>query len=135
MKFVREFVILVLMATLWSTCQSYDLTIMHTNDVHARFEQFNRFSSDCSDNDASEGSCFGGVARRATKINEIRGTYENTLLLDAGDQFQGTQWFYFYEGAATSHFMNKLGYDAMVRDNDGRNYFRKVNLFLPKICL
>ncbi|KAJ8023884.1 5'-nucleotidase [Holothuria leucospilota] len=90
---------------------------MHTNDVHSRFEQFNRFGSNCSHNDATEGFCFGGVARRATKINEIRGRYHNTLLLDGGDQFQGTQWFYFYEGAATSHFMNKLGYDAMTLGN------------------
>ncbi|KAJ8023887.1 5'-nucleotidase [Holothuria leucospilota] len=90
---------------------------MHTNDVHARFEQFNRFGSDCSDEDAAEGACFGGAARRATKIKEIRDSYENTLLLDAGDQFQGTQWFVFYQGAATANFMNQLGYDALGLGN------------------
>ncbi len=31
------------------------------------------------------------------------------------DQFQGTVWFNFYKGAEAAHFMNKLGYDAMVR--------------------
>lgn len=96
---------------------TYDLTIMHTNDVHARFEQFNRFGADCSEDDATAGACFGGVARRVTKIKEIRATYDNTLLLDGGDQFQGTQWFYFYQGRATSHFMNRLGYDAMAIGN------------------
>lgn len=36
------------------------------------------------------------------------------LFLDAGDQFQGTVWFNYYKGAEAAHFMNKLGYDAMV---------------------
>ncbi|KAJ8023886.1 5'-nucleotidase [Holothuria leucospilota] len=117
MTSVSNFFTLLLVITLWSTCTCYNLTIIHTNDVHARFEQFNRFGSNCSAGDATEGSCFGGVARRATKIKEIRDSYENTLLLDAGDQFQGSQWFVFYSGAATSYFMNQLGYDVMTLGN------------------
>lgn len=38
----------------------------------------------------------------------------NVLLLDAGDQFQGTVWFNYYKGAEAAYFMNKLGYNAMV---------------------
>jgi len=52
---------------------------------------------------------------RMTKIKELRATRPNTLLLDAGDQFQGTFWFYVFGGEATSFFMKKLGYDVMVR--------------------
>ena len=33
--------------------------------------------------------CFGGAARRATAIRQIRAEKENVLLLDAGDQSQG----------------------------------------------
>ncbi|KAJ8023879.1 5'-nucleotidase [Holothuria leucospilota] len=108
--------VMILLLTL-SPSLSYDLTIMHTNDVHARFEQFNKYGSDCSEEDEANGACFGGVARRVTKINEIRDSYENTLLLDAGDEFQGTQWFYYYQGRATSYFMNHMGYDAMALGN------------------
>lgn len=47
-----------------------------------------------------------------TKINEIRKAKTNTLLLDAGDQFQGTVWFNIYNGQEAAHFMGMLGYDA-----------------------
>ncbi|KAJ8023885.1 5'-nucleotidase [Holothuria leucospilota] len=117
MQFCRSLSFILLLVMFSGGRCTYDLTIMHTNDVHARFEQFNRFGADCSEDDEAEGACFGGVARRVTKIKEIRATYDNTLLLDGGDQFQGTQWFYFYQGRATSHFMNRLGYDAMAIGN------------------
>lgn len=47
-------------------------------------------------------------------MSEIRRKEKNVLFLDAGDQFQGTVWFNYYKGAEAAHFMNKLGYDAMV---------------------
>jgi 5'-nucleotidase len=47
-----------------------------------------------------------------TKIKEVRAAKTNTLLLDAGDQFQGTVWFNIYNGQEAAHFMNMLGYDA-----------------------
>jgi len=81
--------------------------------VHARVEETNKYSSKCT-----KGSCFAGVARRFTKIKEIRSQEQNVLLLDAGDQFQGTVWFNFYKGEEAAHFMNKLGYDAMVSIGD-----------------
>ncbi|KAJ8023877.1 5'-nucleotidase [Holothuria leucospilota] len=97
---------------------SLDLVLLHTNDVHARFEQFDKDGNECTQEKAAADECYGGVARRATKIKEIREEYHgNTLLLDGGDQFQGSQWFYHYEGAATAYFMNQLGYDAMALGN------------------
>ncbi len=93
----------------------YNLTILHTNDVHDRMKQFNARGESCSNEDKLNGQCYGGVSRRATMINGIRTTVRgNVLLLDAGDQFQGTNWFFLYEGRSTSYFMNKLGYDVQV---------------------
>ena len=97
-----------------TTRAEFVLTIVHTNDVHARFEEFSKFGSDCHDQDADSGRCYGGVARRVTAMRELRERYPNLLLLDAGDQFQGTLWFYMHKGKAASHFMNLLKYDAMV---------------------
>ena len=65
--------------------------------------------------DSAANRCYGGVARRQTVIKRIRKTHPNVLLLDAGDQFQGTVWFTIYEGSASSFFMNQLSYDVMVR--------------------
>ena len=95
-------------------CAAFDLTILHTNDVHARIAQFNAFGSDCGPQDADAGACFGGEARRLTKVKEIRTQRPNVLLLDAGDRFVGTLWFTQFKGIADSTFMNRFPYDAMV---------------------
>eukprot|EP00794_Sanderia_malayensis_P019052 gene19052-20965_t len=95
----------------------FHLTILHTNDVHARVEQMNKYGGKCSDKDAAADKCFGGVARRKTAIDKIRGEEKNVLLLDAGDQFQGTLWFSVYKGKESRIFMNELGYNAMAFGN------------------
>ncbi|ELT88815.1 hypothetical protein CAPTEDRAFT_124269 [Capitella teleta] len=91
----------------------FKLTILHTNDVHARFRDFTSRGAHCQDTDG----CYGGAARRMTKIKEIRRKEENVLLLDAGDQFQGTVWFYVHQGTAAANFMQMLRYDAMALGN------------------
>ena len=48
------------------------------------------------------------------QVQELRTMYNNTVLVDAGDQYQGTMWFYKYGGNITAHFMNRVGYDVMV---------------------
>lgn len=102
--------LLALVALLWRVAGSWELTILHTNDVHSRLEQTSEDSSKCVD--ASR--CVGGVARLHTKVQQIRRAEPHVLLLDAGDQYQGTIWFTVYKGAEVVHFMNALGYDAMV---------------------
>ena len=95
----------------------YTLTILHTNDFHARFEPINRFDSGCNAEDNAEGKCFGGSARLATAISDARGRTNNSILVDGGDQFQGTLFYTYYKGALTAEMMNKMGYDAMTVGN------------------
>ncbi|XP_051868386.1 5'-nucleotidase [Pristis pectinata] len=90
---------------------SFQLTILHTNDVHARVEETSEDSGKCIT------KCFAGVARRLTKIKEVRAKESNVLLLDAGDQYQGTIWFNYYKGTEAAHFMKKLRYDVMALGN------------------
>ncbi|XP_075963682.1 snake venom 5'-nucleotidase-like [Anarhichas minor] len=95
------------------TVSTFEVTLLHTNDNHARIEETSGDSGKCPDGEP----CFAGVARRFTKVKEIREKEKNVLFLDAGDQFQGTVWFNYYKGAEAAHFMNKLGYDAMAFGN------------------
>ncbi|RYG90392.1 multifunctional 2',3'-cyclic-nucleotide 2'-phosphodiesterase/5'-nucleotidase/3'-nucleotidase [Loktanella sp. IMCC34160] len=95
----------------------YSLTILHTNDFHARFEPISRFDSGCSAEDNAAGECFGGTARLVTAIEEARARSNNSVLFDGGDQFQGTLFYTYYKGAMAAEFMNKLGYDAMTVGN------------------
>ena len=96
---------------------AYDLTILHTNDFHARFEPISRFDSGCGAEDNLDGKCFGGTARLITAIQDARERAGNSLLLDGGDQFQGTLYYTYYKGKVTAEMMNKLGYDAMTVGN------------------
>ncbi len=95
----------------------YSLTILHTNDFHARFEPISRYDSGCSAEDNAEGKCFGGTARLVTSVAEARARSNNSILVDGGDQFQGTLFYTYYKGAAAAEFMNKLGYDGMTVGN------------------
>lgn len=96
---------------------SWDLVLLHTNDVHARVEETSAVSGRCV---PSSGACFAGVARRATAVARVRAAERSVLLLDAGDQFQGSVWFNHFRGAEVAHFMNRLRYDAMVRESKTR---------------
>ena len=46
--------------------------------------------------------------------DSIHARGHQVLLLDAGDEFQGSLWYYIHRGVAVVHFMNELQYDAMV---------------------
>jgi 5'-nucleotidase len=97
----------------------YTLHILHINDFHSRIEPINRFDSTCSAEDDAAGECFGGVARLATLIDDKRAELEgeNVLVLDAGDQFQGSLFYTTYKGEAAARFMNMIGFDAMAVGN------------------
>ncbi|WP_435133812.1 metallophosphoesterase [Formosa sp. A9] len=88
---------------------SKKITILHTNDVHSHIDPF-------SPTDANFPN-MGGVARRATLIDRIRKENPHTLLLDAGDIFQGTPYFNFYGGELEFKLMSKLKYDAATIGN------------------
>ncbi|MDU8910373.1 bifunctional metallophosphatase/5'-nucleotidase [Aestuariicoccus sp. MJ-SS9] len=95
----------------------YSLTILHTNDFHARFEPISRFDSGCSEEDNAEGKCFGGSARLMTAINEAKARTNNYILVDGGDQFQGTLFYTYYKGKLAAEMMNMMGYTAMTVGN------------------
>ena len=85
------------------------ITILHTNDVHSHIDPF-------SPNDGRNANK-GGIARRATLIDAIRKENPNTLLLDAGDIFQGTPYFNYYGGELEFKLMSMLKYDAATIGN------------------
>lgn len=95
----------------------YSLTILHTNDFHDRYEPISSSDGPCSAEDNTAGECFGGSARLVTALAEARARSNNTILVDGGDQFQGTLFYTLYKGVMTAEFMNKLGYDAMTVGN------------------
>ncbi|MEL7184409.1 MAG: bifunctional metallophosphatase/5'-nucleotidase, partial [Pseudomonadota bacterium] len=98
---------------------AYTLHILHINDLHSRIEPINRFDSTCNAEDDAAGECFGGVARIKTFIDGKRAELEgeNVIVLDAGDQFQGSLMYTTYKGDVEAEMMNAIGFDAMAVGN------------------
>lgn len=83
--------------------ETFSLTILHTNDVHAHHEP----------NNAGD----GGAARQAAVVNQIRAEGGNVLLLDAGDRFTGTLFHQQYRGQDSVQIMTAIDYDGMTLGN------------------
>ena len=106
-----------LAVTAGTAAADYTLTVLHTNDFHARFEPISKYDSGCSAEDNTAGECFGGSARLVSAIAEARTRSNNSILVDGGDQFQGTLFYTYYKGKLAAEMMNKMGYDAMTVGN------------------
>ncbi|MAM09741.1 MAG: multifunctional 2',3'-cyclic-nucleotide 2'-phosphodiesterase/5'-nucleotidase/3'-nucleotidase [Rhizobiaceae bacterium] len=109
----------VLSLSAGSALADFQLNILHINDLHSRIEPINKYDSTCSAEEADAGECFGGIARVKAAIDGKRGELEggNLLVLDAGDQFQGSLFYTEYKGAPIAEFMNGIGFDAMAIGN------------------
>lgn len=94
---------------------AFDLTILHTNDFHARVDQYNVSGAICGS--ATDVNCIGGYSRIQTLVEQVRAAETNVLLLDAGDQFQGTLFYNLFKADIITETMNALGYDAMTIGN------------------
>ncbi len=83
------------------------VTLLHTNDTHSRLVPF--------ENGKLAGQ--GGIARRASLIRQIRREQPHTLVLDAGDIFQGTPYYNVFGGRAEFETMTAAGYDLATLGN------------------
>lgn len=111
----RDFIIKTAAASSLIPLQSYGLnhlsntkhkkiTILHTNDTHSHIDSFPK--------EHAKFPSQGGVARRATFFKQKLAENPHTLVLDAGDMFQGTPYFNYYNGELEIKVMNMLGYHA-----------------------
>ena len=85
------------------------ITILHTNDVHSHIDPFPK-------NDPLNPNG-GGVIARANLINVLKKENPNTIVLDAGDVFQGTPYYNFFGGEIELKLMSKMGYSASTLGN------------------
>lgn len=79
------------------------LTILHTNDFHARLQ--------------STRTGKGGAAAIAAYIQSVRATVPHVLVLDAGDMTQGSPVSSVFLGRPIYEIMSAVGYDAGTLGN------------------
>ncbi|WP_299755068.1 metallophosphoesterase [uncultured Pontibacter sp.] len=104
--------------------QSINLTILHTNDQHSRIDPI--------PDDGRKYGGMGGMARRASLIEQIRKEEPNVLLLDCGDIWQGTPYFNFFGGELEYKLMSQMKYDAATLGNhDFDNGLKGLEKMLP----
>ncbi|MEZ0371822.1 MAG: bifunctional UDP-sugar hydrolase/5'-nucleotidase, partial [Candidatus Sericytochromatia bacterium] len=84
------------------------LTLLFTNDTHNRLDPFQHVELKKQ---------VGGVLRRQRYFEQVKRQTDQTLILDAGDVFQGTPYYNFYLGEPDIKAMNLLGYQAMTVGN------------------
>uniref|UniRef100_A0A182N309 Apyrase n=1 Tax=Anopheles dirus TaxID=7168 RepID=A0A182N309_9DIPT len=94
---------------------AFPLTLIHINDLHARFDETNQKSAGCTDPKV----CIAGIARVYHTIKRLKQEYKakNPLYLNAGDNFQGTLWYNLLRWNVTAHLIKQLPPDAMTLGN------------------
>jgi 2',3'-cyclic-nucleotide 2'-phosphodiesterase (5'-nucleotidase family) len=92
------------------------ITILHTNDMHAQFIPKEAFWVK-----ETPRPLVGGFVRIQELVDSLRGVSANTLLVDAGDVMTGNpitdRVFRGAEGGALFEMMNLIGYDAWAPGN------------------
>ncbi|GJQ83469.1 hypothetical protein Trydic_g8594 [Trypoxylus dichotomus] len=95
-----------------SRSDNFELSIIHLNDFHARFEEMSLSAGACnSDN------CIGGFSRVYAAVTELVDEKPNAIFLNAGDNFQGTLWYNMFRWNVTQFFLNLLPTDAITLGN------------------
>ena len=92
-----------------ATASEKDLVLVHTNDVHGRIVE---------EKGRDKTTSVVGDAKLATVIeNERAKKNQTTVVLDAGDAFQGLPISNSTKGEARAEILNKMNYDAMAVGN------------------
>src|SRR5690349_8834956 len=93
------------------------LTILHTNDIHARLTPLDNRQ--------------GGFAYLAAVIRQERATCIDCLLLNAGDMVQGSPVSTIFRGLPVYELGNLFGFDAATLGNHEFDYgFEQVRKFI-----
>src|SRR5437764_12795849 len=84
------------------------ISILHTTDLHGHILPTADYNGDPD---------FGGLARCAAQIRRWRRENPNSILIDVGDVYQGTEVSLRSKGELMIDLFNLLGYDAWIIGN------------------
>lgn len=107
--------LLVAFLALCGTASAATLTIVHVNDSHSHLDAV-------GPKDASLDGTLGGLEKAATVVGGIRAAEPASLVLHAGDFFEGDIYFNATFGSAELALLAQLGFDAVTVGNHELHY-------------
>ena len=146
MKKIRLPLLSLLLLCFAAPSQAFELTVLHTNDVHSMYGGTTEKGTACYAAQCAGGS--GGSVRLKQAVDTVRAAEPNVVLLDAGDEFQGTLFYTQFKGDVAAEVLDALDYTAFTPGNhefdDGCGEFRRfverthvpvlaANLTLPPV--
>lgn len=113
------------------------VVILHTNDTHGNLLPFSypeNISLDTQEAKLAFKSDIGGVARRATLLQQLRQELPGqTLTVDCGDFMDGTPFSLRYKGSADVAVMNACGYEyATLGNHEFNNTLTQVKKLIKE---
>ncbi len=105
-------------------------TVIHTSDIHSRLFPYNFVPNTFDQAYGMDPNCapFGGIARIAAMVKQIRRDSGRSLWLDSGDAFQGAPVFNEFKGEAEVRALSLAGMEGEVLGNHEFD-LGSVNLF------
>ncbi|KAJ1805873.1 hypothetical protein LPJ56_006475, partial [Coemansia sp. RSA 2599] len=102
----------------------YSLRFVHTNDMHAHFLPYDTKGDNCDPSKPTSGAerCVGGSAYVKAVVDHLQladrvDGVANTILLNAGDEFQGTLYHVLFKGNVSADLLNAFHVDALSMGN------------------
>lgn len=116
MKKITSFFMIFLLAFLLISCKDKkdnrkdDIVIVYTNDIHS-------YIGNTKENENKEKIPALRLNNVSGYVKELKKEYKNVLLVDAGDEVQGTFYGSIDSGVDIIDIMNKTGYDLATPGN------------------
>uniref|UniRef100_A0A182MS15 5'-Nucleotidase C-terminal domain-containing protein n=1 Tax=Anopheles culicifacies TaxID=139723 RepID=A0A182MS15_9DIPT len=88
----------------------FPLSVIHFNDLHARYNQVNLEGFTC----IGQERCQGGYPRQVSAVRQLQAAAENSLYVNAGGSFKGTLWYTVHRWEVVASMLNVLPADAMT---------------------
>ncbi|KAF4521721.1 hypothetical protein B566_EDAN012169 [Ephemera danica] len=108
------------------TQQPIEVSFIHLNDFHAKYEPISANTNLCKPGDNEKGLCYGGMARVVTILRELQMSEPNPVLLNAGDSYQGSLLYTLFKWNITLDFMNRIPFDATLKLRNDQGLYLKA---------
>ena len=127
MKKIRLPLLSLLLLCFAATSQAFELAVLPTDGVHSMYGGTTEKGTACYAAQCAGGS--GGSVRLKQAVDTVRAAEPNVVLLDAGDEFQGTLFYTQFKGDVAAEVLDALDYTAFTPGNhefdDGCGEFRR----------